>query len=697
MKSVMGSSDSEVKLTFELSKAALLEAIAQGMRVALVGPSGLGKSTLAAQVAAQLEAQGVPLTYLSVDPGRPGASPEQPPGAISRCVWRDGAWHVLGLEALASMDCARHRLQLTTLAARLAREVSAGAVLVDTPGMTRGVQAAELLGSLCEVLHIERVFALLRDKDDPQFLEALRGVGVQVVLCEPAAAAKKLSDGQRQLARDEAWRGFLAGATQERFELASLRLLGSPPEPCAWEGVQVAMLGAQGQTLGLGVVLSASAVACLVQWRRVRDGQVSALLVRDVRVIEGKLRTSRHDSDAKSEAEAPPWADVVTPDEAFTPRQRPKIRIHLSDGPMLAGASIRVTFIGDLFDDPMVLLRLDHRQRCLWFDAGEVAHVPTRFVRQTSDIFMSHAHLDHFGDFPWLLRRMMGVTEPMRVWGPVGIIERVTHMVQAFTWDRIGERGPRFMVHEWEGGAQAKRALVQAGLPEPVFEEDLPVRDGVLWREPLLKVTAAVLDHGGLPVLAYAVEETHQFAVRGNVLRERGWSAGAWLGQLKSLAALGELDGQLEVTCMAEAEPEVHEVEALVDALLIRKPGQKIVYATDFADTEVNRQALLPLARDAHLLICEASFIMDDLDQAVRTGHMTTKGCAAIAAQANARWLVPFHHSMRYELNPELVYEELLEGFANTYVPAPILKVINQRKAAQVSAGQAHQDQRDEG
>lgn len=680
-------------MSYEDALALLVSALSAGQRVALIGASGAGKSMLAALAADRVDG---PLCYISADPGRPGAAPAQPPGALARCVRQADAqrWRVEALEGLATMDCARHRLPLVSAVAKLAPAREGEALLLDTPGIVRGVQAVELLCGLCQVLKIELILALWHEKHDEGLLTALAATGAQVVMCQPSTQAKKLSDGQRQSARDAAWAGYLAAAQPERLLWSSIKVFGVPiafDAPDAWDHYQVVLLGARGQTLGLGSVERATAESVTVRWPRGQQTErVSALLVRDVRQVDGKLRTFDKSAQA-AEAPAVQWADEErgAPEAAFMPRQRAKVRIHLSDGPMVAGSSIRVTFIGDLFDDPMVLLRLDHRQRCLWFDAGEVAHVPTRFVHQTSDIFLSHAHLDHFGDFPWLLRRLMGQTEPVRIWGPVGIIERVWHMVQAFTWDRIGERGPRFLVYAWDGGEQARCALVQAGIDDPVEQEPWPIgADGLLFREPLLKVSATVLDHGGLPVLAYAVEETHQFAVRGNVLRERGWVAGQWLGQLKVLAAQEEVDAQLDVE-LAQGGVSSHRVGELIEALLIDKPGQKIVYATDFGDTQANRDKIVPFAQGAHLFLCETSFVMGDLEQAERTGHMTTQGCARIAREAGVRWLVPFHHSMRYELCPEVVYRELLAGFESTYVPAPIRKVLAASAQAVIEAGQS--------
>jgi ribonuclease BN (tRNA processing enzyme) len=110
-------------------------------------------------------------------------------------------------------------------------------------------------------------------------------------------------------------------------------------------------------------------------------------------------------------------------------------------------------------------------------------------------------------------------------------------------------------------------------------------------------------------------------------------------------------------------------VDELASALLIAKPGQKLVYATDFADTEANVEALVELARGADAMVCEASFLNEDAEQARLTRHLTTGACARIAQAAGVGLLIPFHPSVRYEDRAQQVWREVSEGFGRVYVP----------------------------
>ncbi len=59
-------------------------------------------------------------------------------------------------------------------------------------------------------------------------------------------------------------------------------------------------------------------------------------------------------------------------------------------------------------------------------------------------------------------------------------------------------------------------------------------------------------------------------------------------------------------------------------------------------------QAALDLARDADLLVCEATFLHRDADLAERYAHLTARSAAEMARDAGVRKLVLTHLSQRY-------------------------------------------------
>src|SRR5207302_6692513 len=107
----------------------------------------------------------------------------------------------------------------------------------------------------------------------------------------------------------------------------------------------------------------------------------------------------------------------------------------------------------------------------------------------------------------------------------------------------------------------------------------------------------------------------------------------------------------------------------VADEVLIVRPGQKLAYATDLADTVQNRTRLELLAQGAHTLFCEAPFCEADAEQGARTGHLTAKACGEIATAARVERLIPFHFSNRYQGDAERVYAEVGARCARTVIP----------------------------
>jgi ribonuclease BN (tRNA processing enzyme) len=194
---------------------------------------------------------------------------------------------------------------------------------------------------------------------------------------------------------------------------------------------------------------------------------------------------------------------------------------------------------------------------------------------------------------------------------------------------------------------------LQAGLPGPTPSGERPAADGVLLDEPGVRVRAVTLDHG-TPVLGFAFEPPVQLNVRKDRLEARGLAPGAWLNALKQRMLAGDGEAAIRLP-----NGRAESVESLAADLVRATPGAKLAYATDFGDTLANRQRVERLAAGAHTLFCESTFLVEDEDQARRTGHLTTRACGAIGQAAGAQHLVPFHFSRRYQHSPWRLYDEI--------------------------------------
>jgi len=618
-------------------------------RVLLLGQSGLGKTTLAARLASILADQGRLVSCIGADPGSPAFGP---PGAVGLAHWKQGAWATQKLVALCTLDAARFRLPLLSAVADLARPASGETLLVDTPGMVRGVAGAELLDALVRAAAIDLILVLGRPGQPLPLHQELSALAVQLVSIQASNQARGPSQQRRARERTRQWDRYLSDSVDRRVTLSHVHLLGTPPRKAAeaWQGKQLAFL-APGREPVMGEVVRADGETLGVRLPAGLEPTPN-LLVRDAcRGADGLLRTSRPFAAELAHYLPPP--DVL-PDALATPPTgvRPVVQVGTATAALVNG----------VFGDPLLHLRLRHQRRSLLLDLGEGTRLPARIAHQVTDIFVSHAHADHISGFLWLLRSRIGEQGVCRLFGPPGLARQLQGFLTAILWDRIGDRGPRFEVAEVHGDRLCRYHL-QAGRGEPTPLAEVPLPDAVLLREAGFRVRFAPLDHG-TPVLAFAYEPSLQIKVRTEQLAELGLAPGPWLTGLKQHILKGDYDAELRLP-----DGRRRTVAALAAELTAVSPGDSLVYATDFSDTPRNRERLIGLAAGAHTLFCESSFLEADRAQAMRTGHLTTRGCGEIARAAGVRHLIPFHFSRRYEDAPWHVYEEIAAVCPQTVVP----------------------------
>ncbi len=305
------------------------------------------------------------------------------------------------------------------------------------------------------------------------------------------------------------------------------------------------------------------------------------------------------------------------------------------------------------FGDPGVYVEFLFERHALLFDLGDLGPLSDRALLRVSDVFVSHTHMDHFNGFDRLIRILLGRDKTLRLFGPPGFIDRVSHRLASYTWNLVQNFSTDLTLVV--GELEPDGALTEAVMPcRSAFRvERRESRDsdgGMLIDTPAYRVRGLVLDHG-TPCLAFAVEQRCHVNVWKNRVEEMGFRVGPWLRDLKQAILRGDPDDTRLRIRWRDGDEEreaVHELGELRARLTRTVPGQKLAYVTDVAWTPANREAIVELARGADLLFIEAPFLDADRELARRKHHLTAGQAGELARAAGVAKVEPFHFSPRY-------------------------------------------------
>jgi ribonuclease Z len=275
---------------------------------------------------------------------------------------------------------------------------------------------------------------------------------------------------------------------------------------------------------------------------------------------------------------------------------------------------------------PSVLVRRGGER--LLFDCGEGTQrqlIRTVGLPDVECVFLTHLHADHWLGLPGMLKsfELRDRDAPLDVYGPSGTQQMLDAMRRV-----IGRTGYSIKLTELKGGDEVRR-------------EDCTI-------------TALEVRHRG-PALGYAiVEDERPGRLDADLAQQLGVPFGPDLGRLQR----GET------------------VNGVAPEQVMGPPraGRKIVLSGDTAPCEIVRLA----AHQADLLIHEATFLDEEAERALQTGHSTARQAAELARDAEVRMLALTHVSTRYagfEVRDEAraIFErtELPRDFDTIEVPFP--------------------------
>src|SRR5258707_6409492 len=323
------------------------------------------------------------------------------------------------------------------------------------------------------------------------------------------------------------------------------------------------------------------------------------------------------------------------------------------------------SLVSGRYGDATVYVETLFEAHSVLFDLGEIASLSPRRIQRIDQIFVSHAHIDHFVGFDHLLRSLVGRKKTVHLYGPVGFAERVFHKLQAYRWNLVESYRSDlvFVVSELETPNSISTRLFRlkrAFAAEPSVSKT--TLNGVLCDERTCRVSAAILEHR-TPCLGFALQEAAHVNIWKNRLSERGLPVGPWLRWLKKAVVEGRADDFfIWIDGTATSDGRLERLVSLRDLLTVTA-GQKIAYATDVSDTPANPAAIVALVQNADILFTEAARAAAEAAFATAPAPLTTHAAGVIAREANVRRVEPFHFSPRYAGEQERMLAEVMTAF----------------------------------
>ena len=262
------------------------------------------------------------------------------------------------------------------------------------------------------------------------------------------------------------------------------------------------------------------------------------------------------------------------------------------------------------------------------FDCGEGTQRQFKIagisLTKTTKILITHWHGDHVLGLPGLMQTLSSLeyNQKLNIYGPKGTKKRIENMFEAFVFDKKLD----FEVHE--------------------------VKEGKFFENEDFVLEAHQLEHG-IEILGFKFVEKDKRKVDMKKAEKLGLDEGPSIGKLQSGHSI-EHKGK----------------KIMPDDVSYSEKGKIVAYVTDTLLCD----GCYKTAKDADILICEATYSSKLAEKSEEYSHMTAKQAGQLASQANVKKLILTHFSARYKDTQELE-EDARNVFNNTKCAYDLMKL----------------------
>ncbi|MCX6803002.1 MAG: ribonuclease Z [Candidatus Diapherotrites archaeon] len=298
---------------------------------------------------------------------------------------------------------------------------------------------------------------------------------------------------------------------------------------------------------------------------------------------------------------------------------------------------IKITFLGTSGSVPQkeknfASVVLAYRGDLILFDCPEGTQrqlmKSEQSMMKTNTVFISHMHADHFlGLFGWISTMTLNQRkEKLTIWSPKGGSEKIKKIMKEVIY--------------------------------PCFEiEYKEIKKGMLMENEFFEVSAYPLNHE-IPCYGFVFKEAGK---KGEFDRKKAEILGIPPGPLYAKLVNGE---KVKVGGKIFTQKDVMDYSK-------KREGRKIVFVSDTRPVKETETQ----AKNAELLIHEATFLETQKEKAIEAMHTTAKEAALVAKKAKAKKLALFHFSARNTEEKEIL-KEAQEVFKETIIPKELETII---------------------
>jgi ribonuclease Z len=271
---------------------------------------------------------------------------------------------------------------------------------------------------------------------------------------------------------------------------------------------------------------------------------------------------------------------------------------------------------------------IKYKGESILLDCGEGTQRQLKFANTplstVSKVIISHWHGDHVLGLPGLLQSMSATDYQgtLQIIGPKGTKNRIKLMLETFIFDKKLD----FEVSE--------------------------ITKKTIYENQDYQINAFPLDHG-VETWGFVFQEKDKRKVNKAKMKKLNIKEGPLIGKL--------VDGKSIKIGKKTIKP---------DDLTFVQKGKKIGFISDTGMCK----GCLQIAKEADILICEATYHSELEEKSEEYKHLTAKNAALIASQSDSQKLILTHFSARYKDVHELL-DEASTIFPNVIAAEDLMKI----------------------